>query len=243
VGGRIVGGEVISIYGPHIGPATPVTAVADASGLMPTLLGGVQVSINGSPVPLLYVSDSQVNAVTPLYLSGLTARASISFNGTVTADFVATVVGAIPEVFQNGDGTAAAINQDGSVSSPDHPAQPGSVVAIWVTGIGTTPYGAWQDGHLATGALDFGCCQVYVQGYAADVVYGGAAPGIVAGVAQVNVRLPAHLVDYGPTVDVSLSADGVTAHTVQIYVAIPEITGETRSGQSEVPLPGRGGVE
>src|ERR1035437_511849 len=58
VGGRIVGGEVISIYGPHIGPATPAAAVPDASRMMPTSLGGVQVSINGSPIPLLYVSDS-----------------------------------------------------------------------------------------------------------------------------------------------------------------------------------------
>ena len=78
VGGRIVGGELISIYGPHIGPAAPVTSVADASGMMPKSLGGVQVSVNGSPVTLLYVSDSQVNAVTPLYLSGAAVRASAS---------------------------------------------------------------------------------------------------------------------------------------------------------------------
>jgi uncharacterized protein (TIGR03437 family) len=218
VGGRIVGGEAISIYGPHIGPTTPVTAVADAAGAMPRSLGGVQVSINGSPVPLLYVSDSQVNAVTPLNLSGPTTRVRISLNNVDTADFVATVMGAIPEVFQRGDGTAAAINQDGSVNSPDHPAPPGSVVAVWVTGVGTTPFGAWQDGRLATGALDFGCCQIYVQGHPADVVYGGAAPGIVAGVAQVNFQLPTQLMDRGPTLDVLLSAGGVTSHSVQIYV-------------------------
>jgi uncharacterized protein (TIGR03437 family) len=246
VGGRIVGGEAISIYGPHIGPTTTVTAVADTAGKMPTLLGGVQVTINGSPIPLLYVSDSQVNAVTPLYLSGITARVRVSFNGADTADFVATLVAAIPEVFQRADGTAAAINQDGSINSPDHPAPPGSVVAIWVTGIGSTPFGVWQDGRVATGALDFGCCQVYVQGHAADVVYGGAAPGIVAGVAQVNFQLPAQLtgslLGYGPTVDVSLSAGGVTSHAVQIYVAILEITGESQPGQAEVPLARRGGV-
>jgi uncharacterized protein (TIGR03437 family) len=221
VGGRIVGGEAISIYGPHIGPVTPVTAVADASGLMPNSLGGVQVFINGSPVPLLYVSDSQVNAVTPLYLSGLTARVQVRFNGADTAEFVATIMAAIPEVFQRGDGTAAAINQDGSVNSADHPAPPGSVVAIWVTGIGTTPFVFGQDGRLAAGAVDFGCCEILAQGYPADVLYGGAAPGVVAGVAQVNFQLPAQLVNYGPTVDVSLTAGGVTSHLVQIYVAVP----------------------
>lgn len=224
-GGRVVGGELISIYGPHIGPATPAAAVPDASGMMPKSLGGVQVSINGSPVALLYVSDSQVNAVTPLYLSGATARVRVSFNGVETADFVAAVVAASPEVFQRGDGTAAAVNQDGSINSPEHPAQPGSIVAIWATGIGATPYGAWQDGRLAAGAADFACCQVWAQG-AANVVYGGAAPGIVAGVVQVNFQLPAKFVNfllgYGPTVYVTLSAGGVTSHSVQIYVAVPD---------------------
>ena len=57
VGGRVAAGEVISIYGPQLGPSTPVTAVPDASGMMPRSLGGVQVSVNGSPVPLLYVSE------------------------------------------------------------------------------------------------------------------------------------------------------------------------------------------
>jgi len=238
VGGRIVGGELISIYGPHIGPATPVAAVPDASGMMPTSLGGVQVSINGSPVPLLYVSDSQVNAVAPLRFSGFPARVRVSFNGVETSDFVATVVAASPEVFQRGDGTAAAVNQDGSVNSPEHPAPPGSVVSIWATGIGATPYGVWQDGRIAAGALDFGCCQVSVQG-AANVFYGGVAPGIVAGVVQVNFQLPAQLTAYGPTVEISLSAGGVTSHPVQIYVTVPEITGETRRGPAEEPLLGR----
>ena len=227
VGGRIVGGEAISIYGPHIGPATPVTAVADAKGKMPTLLGGVQVFIGGLPVPLLYVSDSQVNAVTPLYLPVATERVHVSFNGSDTADFAATAVGAIPEVFQRGDGTAAAINQDGSVNSADHPALPGTVVAIWVTGIGATPYGFWQDGYLAGGPTDFWCCQVYVDGYPADVLYGGAAPGIVAGVAQVNFQWPpAGLsLSYAPGVTVSVSAGGVTSHTVRIYVTVPSVAG------------------
>jgi uncharacterized protein (TIGR03437 family) len=110
------------------------------------------------------------------------------------------------------------------------------VVAIWVTGIGTTGFGFWQDGRLATGALDFGCCQVYVLGYPVDVLYGGAAPGIVAGVAQINFQVPA-ILSVGPTVDVLLSAGGVTSHAVQLYVT--GITGEPQPGQAEVPLPAR----
>ena len=219
-GGRIAAGEVISVYGPHIGPATPVTAVPSAPGLMPASLAGVQVSVNGSPIPLLYVSDWQVNAVTPIFLSGATARLRVSFNGVDTADFVAAVMPAIPEVFQRGDGTAAAVNQDASINSPEHPAPPGSIVAIWATGTGVTPYLAGQDGHLATGAVDFACCQVYAPN-PANVLYGGASPGMVAGVVQVNFQVPAAPAYYGATLGLSLQAGGMTSHPVQIYVAQP----------------------
>jgi uncharacterized protein (TIGR03437 family) len=175
-------------------------------------LGGVQVSINGSPVPLLYVSDSQVNAVTPLFLSGSTASVHVTVNGAATADFTATVPEAIPEIFQRGDGTAAAVNQDGSINSPDHPAPPGSIVAIWATGTGGTPFGSGQDGRIAASAIDFGCCAILTPG-PANVVYGGAAPGIVAGVVQVNFQVPAQ-----PELFITLAAGGATSHTVRIYV-------------------------
>jgi uncharacterized protein (TIGR03437 family) len=185
------------------------------------------VSIDGSPVTLLYVSGTQVNAVAPMRLSGATARVHVSFNGVATPDFVTAVAPASPEVFQSVDGAAAAVNQDGSINSAEHPAQPGSIIAIWATGIGAPPFGAWQDGQLATGALDFGCCQVdWAGGRPVDVMYGGAAPGIVAGVVQVNFRAPGPFVDVrlgsGTTVYVTLSSGGVSGHPVQIYVAVPD---------------------
>jgi uncharacterized protein (TIGR03437 family) len=195
--------------------------------MMPKSLGGVQVSVNGSLVTLLYVSDSQVNAVAPLNLSGTTARIHVSFNGVDTADFVAAEVTAIPEIFQGVDGAAAAVNQDGSINSPEHPAPPGSIISIWATGISATAYGVWQDGRIATGAADFGCCQIiWAQGRPADVLYGGTAPGIVAGVAQVNFQVPVQVANpflgYGPTLSVALGAGGMTSHPVQIFVAVPD---------------------
>lgn len=60
VTGRIVPGEVISIYGRNIGPATPV---AYSGRYVPTSLGGLGVNIGGFPAPLLYVSQWQINAV------------------------------------------------------------------------------------------------------------------------------------------------------------------------------------
>jgi uncharacterized protein (TIGR03437 family) len=222
VGGRIAAGEVIAIYGPRLGPSTPVTAVPDSSGMMPRSLGGVQVSVNGSAIPLLFVSDGQINAVMPLFLSGATARVRVSFSGVDASDFVAAIVDAIPEIFQRSDGTAAAVNQDGSINSREHPAPAGSVVAIWATGIGATPFDVWQDGRIATVAVSLGCCQILAQGGPVNVLYGGVAPGIVAGVAQVNFRAPLPFSNsLLGAADVSLVAGGVASHPVQVYISVP----------------------
>jgi hypothetical protein len=54
------------------------------------------------------------------------------------------------------------------------------------------------DGQIAAGANNFGCCGVYSNFYALpfsptnlNVTYGGAAPGLVAGVVQINFQAAA----------------------------------------------------
>jgi uncharacterized protein (TIGR03437 family) len=197
--GRIVPGEVISIYGPHIGPATPVTATVNAAGFVPTSLAGVQVLFNGVAAPLLYVSDSQINAVVPQAAtpnSSMTVQ--IVSNNVTSPGFPATVIVAEPEVFQNPDGTAAAINQDGSVNSAAHPAKAGSIVSIWATGTGPI-YPRPLDGQISTVAQDYHCCQIAIASLAdlllsspltEPAVYAGAAPGMVVGVVQINFQIP-----------------------------------------------------
>jgi uncharacterized protein (TIGR03437 family) len=205
--GRLAPGEVFSIYGPHIGPAVGMAATADPAGFLPTSLGGVQVTINGSLLHLLYVSDSQINAVAPQYLTG-PARLRIN-----SVEFVASVGPSDPQIFQTADGVAIAINQDGSLNSPDRPAPAGSVVAIWATGVGGYP--VLQDGKIATTAQALNCCQVYGGG-PLNVLYGGAAPGAVAGVVQVNFQVP--LLVFGDTLGVSISANQRSSSVAEIYV-------------------------
>src|SRR5271165_2435126 len=57
---RISPAEVIAIYGPGIGPAIPAVAVP-ANGFYPTTLAGVEVSIDGVKIPLLYAGPDQIN--------------------------------------------------------------------------------------------------------------------------------------------------------------------------------------
>jgi len=93
----------------------------------------------------------------------------------------------------SGRGQAVAINQDGSPNSAANPASRGSVVVVYATGEGQTdPAGV--DGKLtnsgATLAKPLLPVAVRVNGLLADVLYAGAAPGLVAGMMQVNFRVP-----------------------------------------------------
>jgi len=81
----------------------------------------------------------------------------------------------------HGTGAAACINQDGSLNGPDNPAPAGSVVGIYLTGLGSTaPHGV--DGAVTGFAplpQPIGSVLVYVNGQAAQVTYAGAAPYLV----------------------------------------------------------------
>jgi uncharacterized protein (TIGR03437 family) len=184
-GGQIVAGEVISIYGPHIGPFPAVTATP-INGFMPRTLGGAGVLINGIPAPLLYASDSQINAVVPFAVAG-PAKADIQVvnQGTNSPVFAAAVLLSDLAVFPG-----AVVNQDGSVNSAVNPAAPGSVVALWATGLYLVPIPALPDGQVADSARNLLCCSVSALGHPLAVPYSGAAPGLVAGVVQINVQLP-----------------------------------------------------
>ena len=132
-----------------------------------------------------------------------------------------------PEVFRNADGTAAAINQDGTLNSASNPAKAGSIVSIWVTGTGSI-YPRPLDGQISTAAQDYGCCQVgalvgVVSNYlqvpppSPVVLYAGAAPGMVAGVVQINFQIPPYI-DTPGTLGFSVFASGKSSSTVGIYV-------------------------
>jgi uncharacterized protein (TIGR03437 family) len=79
------------------------------------------------------------------------------------------------------------------VNSAAKPADKGSVVVIYATGEGQTDPGG-ADGQLANGPAypkPVKSVQVNIGGLPAEVLYAGAAPTLVAGVMQINVRIPA----------------------------------------------------
>jgi uncharacterized protein (TIGR03437 family) len=216
VSGRIAPGEIISLYGPVIGPETPLGTTLDSSGRVSTTLGGTRVSIGGMPAPLLYASRTQINAVVPLgTTAGTRATVSIVNGGTVLPDFSANVGRDDPQIFKNADGSAAAINDDGTVNSRANPARPRSVITIWATGVDNVRGG---DGTVAQAADNYYCCSAMADNSDAQVLYAGASPGFVAGAVQVNLLLPGNLFGSASQLTLRSVSTGRTSASVPVYV-------------------------
>lgn len=196
--GAVTPGKIVVLYGSRLGPAKLITAQLGADGRVSSSLGGTQILFDGVPAPLLYTSSNQLAAIVPYEVDGKAGTQVQVLNNGTTSDTVAMPVTPVaPSIFSSdftGSGQGAIINEDGvTVNSSARPAPAGSIVAIYATGEGQTVPGG-IDGVLATGsALPKPSRDVHVSinGNPAEVLYAGAAPGQVAGLMQVNVRIPA----------------------------------------------------
>jgi uncharacterized protein (TIGR03437 family) len=193
--GPVAPGEVITLFGDGIGPAGLVSAQLDATGGLATTLAGTQVLFDGTPAPLMYVSAAQSSVVVPYAVSGKrTTQMVVVSNGRQFPPITLGVVPTAPALFtadSSGSGPAAVVNQDNSINTP---APRGTVVVLYGTGEGqTNPAGV--DGQIATSVFPKPVAPVSVTigGVNATVLYAGAAPQVMAGVFQLNVRVPATL--------------------------------------------------
>jgi uncharacterized protein (TIGR03437 family) len=224
-------GAIVSIFGSQMGPS-PGVGFQLVNGKVPTSLGGTQVLVNGEPAPILYSSSGQLNLILPYLLTvGTTPTIQVMSNGTATNQMSASVVDQGISLFSLGNSVAAALNQDGTLNSPENPAQPGSVVMLFGTGGGATvppsvagevtPLGLFQ---LATAP------QVQIVSdppiATLNLEFAGAAPTLVSGVTQINVQLPETIpvVPGYPAGTLPLQVDGIAtgfaSGTVTISVPV-----------------------
>jgi uncharacterized protein (TIGR03437 family) len=221
-GSAIAPGELIAIFGNSIGPAVPAGLVLDSSGKVATSLGGLTVTFDGNPAPLLYGSAGQINAVVPFAVAGKsTTSMQVSVSGGATFTATLPVSAAAPGIFViSASGQGAILNGDFSVNSPGRPAARGSWIAIYATGAGLLSP-AVTDGTIVSATnlpLSVAPVSVTIGGQAATVGYRGAAPGLVAGVVQINVQVPAGVTP-GAAVPVTLSV-GNTAGLNTVTMAV-----------------------
>jgi uncharacterized protein (TIGR03437 family) len=191
----------------------------DATGAVAAKLNGLQVTFDGKPAPLTYTSANQTNLVVPYEVASKTSTVMqvvyAADTGTLqTAAWVLPVAASAPGVFTldaTGTGPAAVLNQDGSVNSATNPAARGSVISIYATGEGqTTPGGVTGSVTQSNTTVPSLPVKAKIGGIEATLQYAGPAPGLVAGVLQVNAAVPPG-VSPGTAVPVAVSVGGVAS--------------------------------
>jgi len=153
----------------------------------------------------------------------LSPLAEVRYQGQISNAFSLTPSTTSPALFTlNGSGTgpAAALNQDQSYNTPNNPAAKGTYLVLYMTGEGqTAPLGV--TGKVTTVSATPPLTPqpllpvaVFIGGQPASVTFYGEAPGLVSGVMQLNVQIPANVPSGNLPTSVSVggnsSQDGVT---------------------------------
>jgi len=88
-------------------------------------------------------------------------------------------------------GIFGVVNEDGTINSAANPAPDGSIVLVYLTGLGAASRGV-PDGAVSQSANSAFVSSVEVEGPSVPlgVSYAGPAPGLINGLDQVNVQLP-----------------------------------------------------
>jgi uncharacterized protein (TIGR03437 family) len=211
--GAVAPGEIVTLFGNGFGSAEPA------------------VNFGQFPATVLYSSDCQINAVVPFEVNpGYTTLVTVQPGGQsgdqMLGPIKLPVAVAAPGIFttnESGTGQGAILNQDSSANSPSNPAARGSIVSVYLTGVGalnpfladglvgplTPPFPAPVAGVSAT-----------IGGVEAPVAFAGQAPGLIAGATQVNIQIP----QSAPTGDavpiIIYAGDYASAYTRSVTMAV-----------------------
>ena len=186
----IAPGTLITIFGSNLAAAL---AQAPATPL-PVSLGGSSVTINGTAIPLLFVSPEQINAQVPYETKVGTAKLVVTSNGVSSPAVNFEVAATGPGVFtppQDSTHVLAVNLSDGALNASQTPARPGQYVTAYLTGQGQVDPPV-TTGDVAPSSPPFpvpvGPVQVKIGGVAATIQFAGMAPGLL--VMQMNILIP-----------------------------------------------------
>ncbi|MEP7353539.1 MAG: hypothetical protein ABI824_09950, partial [Acidobacteriota bacterium] len=241
-------GTIMTVFGSHLGPAAGAVFTLDASGKFPFTLGGASVTVDGKPSAMWYAADTQINFIMPwsTRTDGALVPVCVTFDSATQCLQASTTIlspGAYPGV-----SGSAVLNQDYTLNTPadgiGKPAKRNESVQVFMTGGGPlerTPV----DGTLSndpvvnrtkatvtaiqsssgTGCGFLGCFAKDVTSgdvSNVDVQFAGAAPGLVSGALQVNLKIPFDM-PYGPNqlFIVYFQPAGTTKlYTANVYVSV-----------------------
>jgi len=194
--------EIVTVFGHWIGPKALAVPGLDDDNEFALEAGGASVLLNGVAQRLIFASKEQLAYIMDCgknWEGGGSQQASgvelmVEFNGQQSNPVMIEIEDTDPALFtvaQSGQGKVAAINQDGTLNSPQNPAPVGSTVALFGTGGGVTnPFcdsaGLASLTELQPTAASFAST---VGGQEATVIFSGVSPGLTCGLNQWNVTI------------------------------------------------------
>ncbi len=201
-------GQIVSIFGMNLGPATDLPLVVTPDRQVTTELANVRVLFDNVEAPLLLASRDQINAVVPCSVTpGRNTTVQVITKGVWSNSVSLPVVAAWPSIFTlNGSGTgpAAVLNVTPNglreINSRKDPAAPGSMIEVYATGLGVPNVLGCQAGRVMPLSPDVprfspvpSTISLSIGGVTVTPDYVGAVPGLVYGVFQINARVPSSL--------------------------------------------------
>lgn len=209
-------GGLVSVFGQRLAAGS----VGAVDTPLPTQLGGSCVSANGAPLPLLFVSDEQINAQMPFGSVGPVSMQVHTRSG-ISDIFVKQVDPAAPAIFgvrgPDSNRYAAIFREDNTLSTLSNPLRPNEVAVIYLTGLGgVSPLmiaGERASETILTRTANEPT--VEIGGVAGEVQFSGLTPGFI-GLYQINVLLPS-FVPKGLEVPLTVTMGANTA-TVNVRI-------------------------
>lgn len=187
----IAPGSLVKIEGNDLSPINQ----ASRERPLPTALGESCITVNGLPIPLIFVSGKEINAQIPFEVVGSTTLI-LRTPGGVSDNFNLSVSPTAPSIFrtliEGIDGPVATIvnGRNGLLVTNSNPVKRNDTIVIYLTGLGKTnpPVDAGLSSPADPLARALVEPIVSLGGVEIPVTYSGLTPGEV-GVYQINAQV------------------------------------------------------
>jgi uncharacterized protein (TIGR03437 family) len=229
-GDPVAPGGIIALFGEQLTSGAPTQAM---SLPLNSTLGGAMVLVNGTPVPVYYVSPTQINFLMPYATPSGPATVRVIRDGQQGNAVSVNILPVVPRLLRLGIGNypIAVIGGLSTVTFPipstpglaSRPAVAGETIVFYALGLGQTSPAA-QDGVAASATQVPGSPKMIVgqsslptSGVNVVPAYIGLTPGFV-GLYQINVAIPTN-VPRGNNVSAMLDmGNGVFSNRVEIAI-------------------------
>lgn len=217
----VTAGSLATVFGSGVKDTAGTTTATTIP--LPTTLGGVQVTVNGTAAPILALANvdgrEQVNFQVPFSLAGATS-ASVVLNrgGQASTPATVSIFETQPAIYTSNGTQAVVVHNAGFrlVNSSD-PLERGEYAFFYATGLGRVSNEPQTGAAAAASPLSrtSGNVRVTLAGQPCDIQFAGLAPGFV-GVYQVNFQVPSSTPSGSHPLDVSVG----TAQSPTVMVSV-----------------------